>query len=311
MQQSESVLTFSAVHEAVIKTLLYYDIFNYPLTSSEVHRYCSISESESDINQALTDLVHEGHVFRFDHLYSLHNDPDSITRRLAGNHTASEMLPVAQRQARLIAKFPFVRAVMASGSLSKGYMDNDSDLDFFIVTEPGKLWIARTLLVLYKRLFLGNSHKRFCVNYFVDEAHLTIEEKNLFTATELATVIPLVSYSTYTDLHANNSWLKKFFPNYQVRTSETEVALKRGFVTGAMEKLLSPLAVPLDRLGMWMTFNRWRRLYKNYPQDDFEIAFKTKKHVSKVHPRHFQKSVLERYHDKLVQFRLATGTALL
>src|SRR5690606_3777846 len=103
-----------------------------------------------------------------------------------GNLMANKFSDIARKKAKLISQFPFVRGVMASGSLSKGYADEKSDIDFFIITIPNRLWIARTLLVLYKRIFLLNSHKFFCVNYFVDEKHLGIEEKNLFTATELA-----------------------------------------------------------------------------------------------------------------------------
>ncbi len=121
---------------------------------------------------------------------------------------------------KLISRFPFVRAVLASGSLSKGYMDEKSDIDFFIITAPHRLWIARTLLVLYKRLFLGGSHKHFCVNYFVDEDHLEIEEKNLFTATELATVLPLYGAEQYKSLIKTNGWVRDFFPNYIARSTE-------------------------------------------------------------------------------------------
>ena len=303
-------MVLSVVHEAIIKTLLYYDIFNYPLTATEIFRFCQSKQTQKEINAALDDLVRERHVFKFDDLYSLQNSKELIDRRLSGNQAAHRMLPVAQKQARLIARFPFVRAVMASGSLSKGYIDDESDLDFFIVTEPGKLWIARTLLVIYKRIFLGNSHKRFCVNYFIDSEHLTIEEKNLFTATELATVIPLFSYTLYTALHHENVWLRKFFPNYEFRGSDTEIQIKKSILTSAFEMLLKPMATPLEKMSMAMTFNRWKRLYSNYEPADFNIAFKTKKYVSKNHPRHFQKKVMERYEEKITQFRDSSGIAL-
>jgi hypothetical protein len=310
MLQSHPITAISTVQDAVIKTLLYYDIFNYPLTASEIHQFCPLKERAEEINTALDNLVRDGFLFKFDHLYALHDNAAMIQRRLSGNRAANEMIPVAQKQARLIARFPFVRAVMASGSLSKGYIDAESDLDFFIVTEPGKLWIARTLLALYKRVALGNSHKNFCLNYFVDEDHLTIEEKNLFTATELATVIPLFSYTLYTQLHKNNGWLKKFFPNYESRPSGTEIHYKKDLLAKTLELILRPIALPLERLSMSMTFRRWRTLYGDYHADDFEVAFKTKKHVSKSHPRHFQRRVMEKYHDKIIQFKDATGIAL-
>jgi hypothetical protein len=310
MKPTHPATELSTVQEAIIKTLLYYDIFNYPLTGSEIFRFCQLKETQDEVDIALHELVQEGHLFKFDELYSIQNDHSLIKRRLSGNDAALKMLPVAQRQAKLIASFPFVRGVMASGSLSKGYIDEESDLDFFIVTEPGRLWIARTLLALYKRVMLGNSHKRFCINYFIDSAHLTIEEKNLFTATELATVIPLFSYSLYTELHHHNMWLKKFFPNYETRSSETEVYPGRKPITKILEFLLQPFAYPLERLSMAMTFSRWKKLYGDYHAEDFKIAFKTTRHVSKNHPRHFQKKVMERYHEKLIEFSNTSGIAL-
>jgi len=148
------------------------------------------------------------------------NDESRVSRRIAGNKKAEELIPVAKRKALLIASFPFVRGVMASGSLSKGYMDDASDLDFFVVTSKDRVWITRTLLALYKRIFLKNSHQFFCANYFVAEDHLEIEEKNIFTATELSSVLPLYGANVYHDLiRANKHWLCRFFPNFNPRAT--------------------------------------------------------------------------------------------
>ena len=78
---------------------------------------------------------------------------------------------------KFISKFPYVRAILLSGSISKGYMDKDSDVDYFIITQPNRLWVTRLLLMLFKKIFLFNSRKVFCINYFVDSEKLEIEEK--------------------------------------------------------------------------------------------------------------------------------------
>ena len=48
-------------HE-VIKTLLYFDIFSFPLKAEEIHQYCQTSTQLPIIQQALAELVAEGHV---------------------------------------------------------------------------------------------------------------------------------------------------------------------------------------------------------------------------------------------------------
>jgi hypothetical protein len=299
-----STVGLTAVQEHILRTLLYYDIFNYPLKSNEIFRFLGTNHlDEETVTRNLLSLTDSGLIFRFENFYSVHNNQATIARRIKGNQSAELWLPIAEKQAKRIARFPFVRGVMASGSLSKNFMDQDSDLDFFIVTEPGRLWVARTLLVLYKRLFLFNSHKYFCVNYFVDSKHLEIEEKNIFTATELATVIPLYNADSYHQLHQANEWLHNFFPNYSKRVTDHLPASKSSFFKKIMEKMLDPVAPLLEKFFMGLTLNRWKRIYqKDYPEADFKVAFKTKKYASKNHPRHFQRRVVDLYHEKLKEF---------
>jgi hypothetical protein len=89
-------------------------------------------------------------------------------------------------------RFPFVRGIGISGSLSKNYADEDADIDFFIITSRNHLWIARTFLHGLKKLsFLVGKQDWYCMNYFIDEEALVIAEKNIFTATEVVTLKPV------------------------------------------------------------------------------------------------------------------------
>lgn len=295
-------LNLPLLSQSILQTLAYYDIFNYPLKAGEVFRFLNLTNvSEADIEKELGALEAQGIIFQFNKFFSLQNTVENVTRRIAGNAEAEKYITLATRKARLIMRFPFVRSVMASGSLSKGYMDDKSDIDFFIVTKSGNLWIARTLLVLYKRLFLFNSHKHFCVNYFVDEDHLEIEEKNLFTATELATVLPLCGAGPYQKLHQANGWLKDFFPNYKPRpTAHILPSPVRGFKKIAETTISLLMGEWLNTAFMNLTLSRWKKLYQqHYSSADFQIAFKTRKYLSKNHPRHYQKKITELYQEKL------------
>ena len=296
---------YDHLEEHVLKTLLYFDIFSYPLKASEILKFLGGRQTcQQEVVKCLNGLAEKQHVYRFGDLYSLHPDEENIRRRIKGNAEAEKWMEVAVRKARFIGSFPFVRAVMASGSLSKGYMDEKSDLDFFIVTAPGCLWIARTTLVIYKRLFLRNCHKEFCVNYFVDTKHLEIEEKNLFTATELVTLVPLYNQSAYQAVINSNPWVKAFFPNLKAQASDSILRKEPHLLQKLSEILLLPVAPWLDHWFLRVSLSRWKRLYgKSYTKADFEIAFKSKKHVSKNHPNHFQKRVLEQYECKLAEFQ--------
>ena len=298
--------------EQILRTLLYFDIFNYPLKSGEVFNFLGIPAlDKSIVTSRLSSLTDQKIIFQFGELFSLKNDNSLIDRRLKGNKEADKYLILARKKANFISKFPFVRAVLASGSLSKGYMDERSDLDFFIITASNRLWIARTLLVLYKVVFLANNHKHFCVNYFVDEKHLEIEEKNLFTATELATVIPLYGSQQYENLQGVNSWLAEFFPNYTQRSTSDVPPSKLSWPKKVFEGLISMFfANTVETYLHNATRARWKRLYeKSYSASDFKVAFKSKPHASKNHPRNFQRTIIEVYDEKLRSFGFHPGDA--
>ena len=192
MTDSSPPITECSAACAILQTLAYFEVFSYPLTREEVWVFGQDPDLEaSAVFDALQTLVDQGIIFQFGPFFQTQNQENWVQQRLDCNRRADEILPIAQQKAQFIGQFPFVRGVFISGSLSKHYMRPDSDVDFFIVTEPGRLWLARTLLVLYKKIFLLNSHKYFCVNYFVDTKHLEIAEKNLFTATESITLLPM------------------------------------------------------------------------------------------------------------------------
>src|SRR4029453_17664939 len=114
------------------------------------------------------DLCNNGLVHGRDGYFAVAPPGPMIGRRREQEERAASRMNKARRMSRFIGSFPFVRGVMLSGSIDKGVLDEDGDIDYFIITSPGRLWVARTLLILYKKIFLLNSRRDFCVNYFVD-----------------------------------------------------------------------------------------------------------------------------------------------
>src|SRR5207253_11478070 len=130
-------------------------------------------------------------------------------KRIEKEKHSKKMWRMAAMMTHIIKRFPFVRAVMITGSLSKNSSDKRSDLDFMIITEPKRLWIARTILMLFKKIFLFNSYKYFCLNYYITSDNLEIEEKNIFTATEIAYVKATYNTRLMEDFIKANMWIKQ------------------------------------------------------------------------------------------------------
>ena len=204
---------FGEEEKYLLRSLLYFDIFNYPLTADEVARFSPVGMDFTS-DPFLEKLVARKLLFRFQNFYSLQDDPLVALKRQKSNALAEKKMKVAKRFSRLLSLFPFVRAVMLSGSISKGYMDERSDIDYFIVTETNRLWIVRASLAIFRRVFLFNSHKNLCTNYFVDLQNLEIKEKNIFTAIELCTIKPMFGQSTIGKFQAANAWVFSFIPNF-------------------------------------------------------------------------------------------------
>jgi hypothetical protein len=287
-----------------MRALVYFEIFSYPLTAEEIFQFSNYPDATLDeVSEKLQNLVKQSLVFRFDSFFQIKNDPSWVLRRLDCNRRADRLLPLARRIARFIGGFPYVRGVFVSGSLSKHSMSADSDIDFFIVTQPGRLWLARTLLVLFKKIFLFNSHKYFCVNYFLDTEHLEIEEKNLFTATEIATLLPMYGRDSCEAFRRSNGWVREFLPHFPPRPIGETPPCRCSFFKKTLEFLLaSRLFGWLDAQAMRLTLSHWRRKFRHLDDGTFRGAFKSARHVSKHHPLYFQQRVLEQYGQRVAHF---------
>jgi predicted nucleotidyltransferase len=294
----------TALQSGMVRTLLYFDVFNYPLKKTELYKYCqSLINSTDEFNAALDFLVCEKFIKHSHDFYFINDDHSILERRIFGNELAKKYNLIAKKYSRLISKFPFVKAVFISGSLSKGYMDKDSDIDYFIITEPGRLWLCRTLLVLFKKVFLLNSHKYFCVNYFIDDEHLEIPDKNIFTATELVTLMPMVNHYLFKKFTEANRWVLEYLPNVSANYYEILTEKQKPLMKKLMEKIFrNRFGDKLDAHCLKATLQYWRKKFKNFNEHDFKNALRSRRDVSKHHPNKFQEKVLALYGKKIMNF---------
>lgn len=285
-----------------LKTILYFSIFRHPLKLEEIHSYNNY-EAIADTEKELNHLIQQKILAKIDEFYVYGSDLDSVTKRLKGNLQAKKIVGKAHKRAHFISKFPYVEAVGISGSLSKGYYDEEGDIDFFVITTPNKLWICRTLLMLYKKIFLLNSRKYFCINYFISTSNLEIEEKNRFTATELKTLIPMQGKAVFEEFYRHNLWIKDYFLKFSPEL-DTVPDFEKSMVTKTTEFLLNnPIGGFIDAGFKAITLETWKSKFRFMHEDDFKIALKTKKNISKHHPSNFQKKVILTLNSKIEEVK--------
>jgi hypothetical protein len=279
------------VDTEIINLLKYFSLFRHPLKLSEILKLLPDNIKELDAKFALRKMDISGTIKKIDAYYLLATDDDTIIeKRITGEIKATHLFPKAKRTAHFISLFPFVKFVGISGSLSKNYADEKTDFDFFIITANNTLWICRTILHLVKKLsfIIGKQH-HLCMNYFIDEHHLKLDEKNLFTRIELSTLIPVYNKNIYKTFLLRN---QDNLSNIQHLDVDFEGAVKFNLITLGKKNLLWK---SLNLFLMHLTDRKWKHKWekKGFPMDDYQLAFKTTPYVSKNHPANYQKKVLE------------------
>ena len=296
--------TLSSEESSVLKILLYFDIFRHPLRLEEISSYSSFGKRGIlKVQTILNDLKSKGLLYEFEGYYMTQNNEQSVKRRLNGEKYALSSIVKAKRYSALIARFPFVRGICLSGSISKLYMDKEADIDYFIITSPERLWIARTFLVLFKKIFLLNSKKYFCVNYFVTEESLSIPNKNIFTATELAFLIPTYDYHSYNKLMLSNEWYRNYYPQFDLRDKSHIIPESKYFFKPYLERLFSgKLGEKLDCFFFKKTLNHWKNKFQHFDPETFDLRLRSKKNESKHHPLGYQERILHQFENNILNF---------
>ena len=291
------------IENSILKVLAYFDIFNYPLTEKEIRSFLDRSFDDIEFANSVKELLGSKRIFQLSGFYSLQNEQSVADRRRKGNELAMILLAKAEKIAKLLYKFPYVRAVGVSGSLSKNFADEHADIDYFIITKANRLWIARTLLHLFKKNpFLKNRNAHYCMNYFIDEEDLLIEEKNVYTATELFTLIPMAGNGCMESFFARNSWSYNYFPNRGLPSVKEHIKTSSPWYKKLAESLLNnKLGNSFDNYLMRLTTRRWKKKEdeRRLNTKGERMGLKTGKHFSKPNPIFFHDWFMDKYEKKL------------
>jgi hypothetical protein len=289
-------------HKAILQAILYFDIFKYPLKKNEIWENCKIQLSPGDLENSLNELLTLDYVKQVkDYVMPHWADITNVERRQKGNVRATEMMKEAYKRSAKAARLPFIKGLCISGSLSKNYFDDNSDIDFFVITKANRLWICRSLFVVFYKLLPAHKKPFYCLNYFISEADLRIDDKNIFVATELAHLDPTFGYDAYKQLLDSNSWYKDWVTNKPENNGVKCREHKKGILKTVIESLF------IGRFGDWCdnflqkeTARRWARRHSNdMDKKQFEVNYRSRKHAAKRHEKGYQDKVLSALAQKI------------
>lgn len=290
------------LEEAVLRTLAYFDVFHYPLQENEIVQFLDTNTETHSLASTLRLMVNSSKIYAYHGHYMLQDNPLLVHRRNEANENAVYLLQKAVRIGRFLQRFPYVRAIAISGSLSKNVAGMDADIDFFVITKSNRLWVARTFMHLFKKLtFLTGRQHYYCMNYYVDETSLALDEQNIFTAVEIKTLLPVSGTGVMQQFIKSNSWVEKWLPNYKTRT-QAIADQPEGWVKKLVEWLLNNKCGDIvDNFFHSITSRRWKRKEdkgKRNAKGDM-MGLITGKHFARSNPGGFQEKVLRLYEERL------------
>ena len=209
------------VKQAVLKTLAYADVFDFPLTAGEIERFLISSRgySTSMIRPVLRVLPHQGG------FYFLPKRRQVVAARSKKAVENRQKMALARRLASRLKLIPTVKMIAVTGALAMGNATPAEDIDILIVSRRGTLWLTRLLVVFLAELMARRrrpddqqAKDKLCLNMFLDEDCLALpaQERNLYTAHEVVQAKLLWDRdNTYQKFLNQNLWYQKYLANWK------------------------------------------------------------------------------------------------
>jgi hypothetical protein len=166
--------------KAILRTLAYADIFDYPLKKEEIWKFLlsNIEYRISNIKKALEELPQ---ISQKEGCYYLKGRRGLVSLRKKRARWSKKKMRRARRAAGWLKLVPTIKMVAITGALAMENSQKDDDHDLLIVTAKNRLWLTRLMTVLLIELVASRRRPqdkkvedKICLNMFLDEAHLAL-----------------------------------------------------------------------------------------------------------------------------------------
>jgi len=248
---------FGKINEAVLKTLAYADLFDYPLRAEEVHDgLLACGASFEEVQEALAAWENRGVIAHTGPLFFIRGRGKIVAVREQRRQQTRGLLQKHAWLIKFVIKFPFVRSVALSGAAAFENSHHRDDIDLFVITAGKRLWSVYTALALLLKLM--GKRRLLCLNCLVDLDHLSIDEGDFFVAHQIAFLRPLSGIEHFKKFHAANAWIGAHLPQCQSAASANSLWLSSPVAgTPAEKSRLKPL---LETIWAWRWFDYLERL---------------------------------------------------
>jgi hypothetical protein len=210
--------------EAIVRAIVFFDLFDYPLSPYEIWQYLDQRATLLEIK----NILHEGleGIASANGFYFLSSRQEMLLERQKRYHFSATKFKLARRAAKLFRLVPFIEMIAVSNIIGAHNLRDGSDIDLFIVTSPQRLWLTRLFCaglakILGWRPTRDVKKNKICLSFYIssdnfDLRSLKLNSADLYFNYWLAGLVPVYDrHQTYTRLIAANPWLKECLPNWQ------------------------------------------------------------------------------------------------
>ncbi|MCJ7827732.1 nucleotidyltransferase domain-containing protein [Patescibacteria group bacterium] len=214
------------LRQAVLATVVYGEVFSYPLEFDQLYRGLISGRvySKKAVEKAVEGLVKKGYLSTQDGFYFWSGQERLAKLRLKREVLAKKKKAVLEEIVPFFRFLPAVGGVYLTGSVAWGNASSKDDVDILVVTAPGGVWLGRIQMLLLLCLLNRRRHpdqsevdSLICPNLFLaaDKLRLGRKRQNLFTAKEIeaAELIWTRAQLGQEPLLRANRWTGSFLPH--------------------------------------------------------------------------------------------------
>ena len=241
--------------QAILQTINYFDVFEYPLTSWEVKKFLwnyAGRATQTDIEKQLNLFADNKILGTIEGFYFLPGKAKLVEVRKQNYLQGQEKMKIALKYAKLISKLPFVKTIFITNKLSYLNAAPASDLDLAIITSKNRIWTARLfatgfLKLLGKRPKPNNQQNKVCLSFYITEDKLSLEaaayEHDIHFQYWVKQWLPIYDAGNYAnEFFMANGWIDKNLQNFFETKTSARWQIKKN---SAHKKLFETL------LGKW------------------------------------------------------------
>jgi hypothetical protein len=209
--------------DSVLRAIIFFDMFSYPMTVSEIWEYLDTECEPADVYQNVFDLKKEGRLKeRYGFLF-LPGRQELVDIRKKRYNYSDKKIKKAKRIGHIFKYIPGIKTVAISNLIGTHNLRYEGDLDMFIITSPAGLWPGRFFCVFITKLLRlrptpAKQKDKICLNFFLSEDRMDVQDlkldKDIYFDHWMAGLVPIYDQNnTFLEFLKANDWLYRRFPN--------------------------------------------------------------------------------------------------